>query len=89
VSPVRTKTARAVYAAHVKKLSPAERLKLVSLIVEDLSRYYTIEERPRPNIMEFYGAGRALPDGVDAQEYVNQLRGEWEERSRELERRDW
>ncbi len=84
-----TTDARDVYTKHVRQLPPAERLKLITLIVDDLARRYTLEEKPLHNIMEFYGVGRALPEGMDAQAYVNKLRDEWEERSQELERRDW
>jgi len=37
-------------------------------------------ERPLHNVMEFYGRGRTAWDGIDAQEYVNKLREEWDHR---------
>ena len=36
------------------------------------------------DIGEFRGVGKHLPPGIDAQEYVNQLRDEWDEKSASL-----
>jgi hypothetical protein len=63
-----------IYEKYVKSLPPTERLELIALIVEDLTYHFTFEEKPKVNIMDFQGAGRALPEGMDAQEYVNRLR---------------
>lgn len=35
---------------------------------------------PKRSIMELHGLGKDIQDGVDAQEYINELRREWEHR---------
>lgn len=32
------------------------------------------------DIMELHGLGKEIWEGIDAQEYVNQLRSEWDDR---------
>lgn len=36
------------------------------------------ESRKRPSILDLAGLGREIWQGVDATDYVNQLRGEWD-----------
>jgi hypothetical protein len=38
------------------------------------------EGTPKRSIMELHGLGQEIWDGVDAQEYVNKLREEWDHR---------
>ena len=38
------------------------------------------EEKPKRSIMELHGLGAEIWEGVDAQEYVNGLREEWDHR---------
>ena len=35
-------------------------------------------EEKRHSVMEFYGAGREAWAGVDVQQYINEMRDEWE-----------
>lgn len=74
-------TAEQVYEQHVKPLPTAQRLRLVALTAEDLSRQ-SVEhsDRARQSIMELHGLGREIWKGMDAQEYVNELRKEWDHR---------
>ena len=37
-------------------------------------------ELPKHNIMEFHGLGKEIWEGIDAQEYINKLRDEWDRR---------
>ena len=74
-------TALDLYMRHVRAVPAAERLQLLVLIAQDLADRATLaDERPLRSIMEFRGVGKDSWDGTDAQEYVNQLRGEWDER---------
>lgn len=59
----------------VQSLSIEERKQLVMYIVDSLT-----DETEKPHdILEFRGIGEHLRD-MDAQEYVNQLRSEWDQR---------
>lgn len=71
-----------IYYDHVRALPAAERLKLVALIATDLIGAPETSAPRRRSILELQGLGKELWAGIDAQEYVNQLRSEWDERSR-------
>jgi len=60
----------------VRTMSVGQRKQLVMLIMDSLT-----EEQPAKthSILEFEGIGAHLRD-MDAQEYVNQLRAEWDDR---------
>ena len=74
-----------IYERHIRPLSAQQRLRLLALIAEDLA-----EEAGMPtseklhDVMEFHGVGRGSWDGSDAQEFVNELRAEWDEREAAL-----
>ena len=56
---------------------PVEERKQLIKILDD-----TLTETQAPkkhSILEFAGRGAEMWDGVDAQEYVNQLRSEWDD----------
>lgn len=58
-------------------LSPQERKQLAMLLVESLE---VSEPKPKRRISELRGLGKELWKGIDAQEYVDQLRSEWDDR---------
>ena len=64
-------------ASEVRRLSVEQRKQLIAVIVETL-----IEDKPArtQSILEFEGVGERLRTGEDAQEYVNRLRSDWDER---------
>jgi hypothetical protein len=66
-----------LYKQYVKSLSARERLQLVELIARDLAAG-PIEpvEKPKRSLMELHGLGKEIWEGIDAQEYVNELRKE-------------
>ncbi|MGQ9631034.1 MAG: hypothetical protein ACUVXI_12105 [bacterium] len=73
-------TVEQVYEQHVKPLSATERLRLVAMIANDLAAS-TASEAPRQrSLLELEGLGAEIWEGMDAQEYVNELRREWDER---------
>ena len=70
-----------LYARYVKPLPPAERLRLIAMTTQDLAQQNAEEEsRPKRSIMELHGLGAEIWKGIDAQEYVNELRSEWDHR---------
>ncbi len=61
------------------KLSIEERKQLIKLLIDSLD--VVKEPREKHSILELAGLGKEIWEGVDAQEYVNQLRSEWDHRS--------
>jgi hypothetical protein len=68
-----------IYEQHLKPLPPADRLKLIALLAQELSETKTSSEPPR-SLLELEGLGAEIWEGVDAQEYTNELRREWDHR---------
>ncbi len=68
--------AQTIYESEIRKLPPGEQLRLVELITRDLAAAAGAE-RDRRSIMELRGLGAEIWEGVDAQQYVNELRDEW------------
>jgi hypothetical protein len=68
----------ALYEEQIAPLSAEQKLRLIAKIAEALEN--EVEERPRRSIMELHGLGAEIWRGIDAQEYVNQLRSEWDHR---------
>lgn len=64
----------------VRALSIAERKRLISAIIDTLTEPSEAQQKKR-SILEFEGVGAEMWHGVDAQEYVNKLRSEWDNRS--------
>lgn len=71
-------TVEEIYQQYVKPLPNKEKLRLIAKVSIDLAETET--EKPQPSIMELHGLGKEIWEGVDAQEYVNELRNEWEHR---------
>jgi hypothetical protein len=61
----------------VRSLPIEQRKQLVTAIFASLT---SIEPQHKRSLLDFEGAGEALRD-EDAQEYINRLRDEWDERS--------
>ena len=61
----------------VKSLSYDERKELMKHLID------TLESPPRKtrHLSELRGLGKEIWQGIDAQEYVDQLRDEWDDRS--------
>jgi hypothetical protein len=65
-----------LYEQKIKPLPPALRLQLLARIAHDLA---VSDEQPRDrSIMELHGLGAESWQGIDAQQYVNELREEWD-----------
>ncbi len=70
-----------IYQQHIKPLSHDEQLKLLAKMVEELANEKK-ENAPQKkrSLLELEGLGAEIWEGVDAREYVNELRNEWEHR---------
>lgn len=70
-----------IYRRHIKPLPPVERLQLLALVAQDLAAEpaQSLEGHQR-SLLELEGLGAEIWQGVDAQEYVNELRKEWDHR---------
>ncbi len=68
-----------IYHRYVKPLSAAERLELVESVVHDLGAEVSPQSKKR-SILGLAGLGKEIWAGIDAQEYVNSLRREWDNR---------
>ena len=64
-----------LYVKYIKDRPVAERIRLVELTAHDLAQ---LGEPPKRSIMELHGLGAEIWKGIDAQEYVNELRNEWD-----------
>lgn len=78
-------TIEKVYEQYIKPLAATEQLRLVAIITQHLSNQPSIVEsspkkRLKHNIMELHGLGTAIWQEIDAQQYVNHLREEWDSR---------
>ena len=62
-----------------KTLSGPERKELVKLLVDSLDVPAAAPRQLR-RLSELRGLGKEIWEGIDAQEYVDQLRSEWDER---------
>jgi hypothetical protein len=73
-----TKAAQ-IYEIYIKSLPVHERLELLALVTQDLlGQGAQAAEPPKHSIRELHGLGKEIWEGIDAQEYVNKLRDEWE-----------
>ncbi|MEP7291543.1 MAG: hypothetical protein ABI835_07150 [Chloroflexota bacterium] len=62
----------------IRALSLEERKELMKLMVDTIAE--TPESQKKHSIMELAGLGAEIWEVIDAQEYVNQLRDEWDHR---------
>lgn len=71
-------TVEEIYQQYIKPLPSNEKLRLIAKVSNDLAE--TEPEKPKRSLLELEGLGKEIWEGVDAQEYVNELRNEWEHR---------
>ncbi len=70
-----------IYRQHIKPLTPEEQLKLMAKMAEELANGKDkVEISEKRSLLELEGLGAEIWEGVDAQEYVDKLRDEWEHR---------
>jgi hypothetical protein len=66
-----------IYEQQIKPLPRAARLRLLARIAQDLVMADEADE-PEPSLLELEGLGAEIWQGIDAQQYVNELRDEWD-----------
>jgi hypothetical protein len=70
-----------LYQQHLKPLPSRDRLRLIEMLARELSGAETENEQPpKRSLLELEGLGAEIWEGIDAQEYVNELRREWDHR---------
>jgi hypothetical protein len=73
-----TAKVREIYEHHIKSLPVAERLQLLAMLAQDVAaQSIPTSEPPRRQIMDLHGLGKEIWQGIDAHEYVDELRQEW------------
>jgi len=68
-----------LYETQIRPLPLRERLHLAQRIIGEAASAVSVPERPH-NLLELEGLGAELWHGMDAQEYVDELRREWDNR---------
>lgn len=61
-----------------KTLTPEERKELTKMLIDMMDAGYPPTQR---RLSELRGLGKEIWQGIDAQNYVDELRDEWDERS--------
>lgn len=67
-------------AEEIRHLSIEERKRLITLLVDSFTQSTPEEDEQTFDIMMFAGVGKHLYDGTDAQQMVDEMRREWDER---------
>lgn len=62
--------------AAAKRGLPAS--ELVRVAVENLLAAEEVNEQPKHSIMELHGIGKGAWAGIDVQQYINEMRDEWD-----------
>jgi len=77
---VTTLTIDNLYEQQIKSRTKEEKRRLLKLISEGLLDSLVPGPDGEYSLLDFEGLGAYAPVGVDAQEYVNELRNEWDHR---------
>ncbi len=73
-------TVKDIYRKHIVPLTYTERQELLALIerATPKSGFAPGGNKRKPKLSSLRGVGADIWEGIDAQEYVNQLRDQWE-----------
>jgi hypothetical protein len=69
--------------SQIDQLTLVEQMQVLEHLVKQMKQSVeavAVTPKPKYNVTDFYGIAPNLLEGMDAQEWVNQLRDEWEER---------
>jgi hypothetical protein len=72
-----TLNAEEIYLRYIRGLSVAERLRLLEITARDLAAT-SQPSLPKRSLLDLEGLGTEIWQGVDAQEYLNEQREEWD-----------
>lgn len=70
-------TAEQLYQQYIKPIPITGQLELFALISKKLFSQSEAEKNKQRSLLEFEGLGAELWEGVDAQNYIDDLRNEW------------
>lgn len=73
-----SETVREIYDRHIRSLPAAERLHLLALVAQGLASERGGGHETKRNIMDLHGLGKEIWGEIDPQEYVDELREEWD-----------
>lgn len=68
----------------IEQLSLEEQFEVLNHTTEQLKRRTVTQNKPKRSWRELRGIAPNLLEGQDAQEWVNQLRSEWDEREKRI-----
>ncbi|MDD1427894.1 hypothetical protein MEO94_26240 [Dolichospermum sp. ST_sed9] len=69
--------------SQIDQLTLVEQMQVLEHLVKQMKQSVeavAVTPKPKYKVTDFYGIAPNLLEGMDAQEWVNQLRNEWEER---------
>jgi hypothetical protein len=66
-----------LYTQYIKALPAEDRLRLLAVIARDLVPVGSTSEPHERSLLELEGLGAEIWQGIDAQQYVDELRAEW------------
>lgn len=69
-----------IYQQHIKPLPVTDRLRLAEMIARDAAEAQSPAAAQPRSILELEGLGAEIWQGVDPQQYVDDLRKEWDRR---------
>ncbi|TAE55288.1 MAG: hypothetical protein EAZ76_12630 [Nostocales cyanobacterium] len=67
----------------IEQLSLIEKMQILEYLIKEIKQSVeaiAVIPKPKYKVTDFYGIAPNLLSGKDAQEWVNQMRDEWEER---------
>ena len=67
-----------IYERYIKPLPTAAKLSLMAMMAQELAEVASEGTLPQRSLLELEGLGAEIWQGIDAQEYVNELRKEWD-----------
>ena len=67
-----------VYELHIRPLTDAQRMELLALLARSLCENTETPNAKKHSIMELRGLGKEIWAGVDPDQYVRELRKEWD-----------
>ena len=68
-----------LYRRYIEPLSEEDQLLLLAIVAQGLASSTPNRLPQKHSVLEFAGVGKDDPVGMDAQEYVHELRKEWDE----------
>lgn len=64
-----------LYERHIKPLSIEDRVRVITLTAQDLAKESASQKH---DIMELHGLGAEIWRDIDVEQYINELRDDWD-----------